>query len=111
MELKSPRIECTKWTKASKGQPCTLRIPNVCVDAYPHETTVPCHLPSGTKGVAYKSDDINSVDGCHACHKAIDGDWERETKGMYNHEDKLWFLLRALQLTMRNRYERGVIKT
>lgn len=107
--LKHPRIECPKWLKAAKGQPCTLQIPGVCVDTYPHETVVPCHLPSGIKGIGYKSDDF-AIDGCHACHKAIDGDWERETKGAYTHEDKLWFLLRALQRTIRNRYERGILK-
>jgi len=105
---KHPRIACKKWLKAAKGQPCTLTIPGVCVDAYPHETVVACHLPSGAKGIAYKSDDF-AIDGCHACHKAIDGDWTRETGG-YIENDKLFFLLRALQRTIRNRFERGVIK-
>ena len=104
---KQKRIESETWTQASKDQPCTLEIPGVC--NYNKETTVPCHTPSEIKGMAYKSDDITIVDGCSACHKAIDGDWERETGGQYNAEDKLYFILRALQRTLRNRFLRGVL--
>lgn len=104
---KSQRIVSKRWTQASKGQPCTLQIPTVCIDSYPHETTVPCHLPGETKGTAYKNDDTAIVDGCTACHRAIDGDWERETNGM-TEADKYWFMLRALQRTLRNRHDRGI---
>jgi len=108
MLAKAERIKSKRWTQASKGQPCTLQIPTVCIDSYPHDTVVPCHLPSEGKGTSYKSDDICIVDGCRACHTAIDGDWERETKSIYNGEDKLYFILRALERTLRNRYERGI---
>lgn len=101
------RIECKKWTQAAKGQPCTLKIPGVC--NYTPETTVPCHLQSDIKGTGYKSDDF-TVDGCSACHAAIDGDWGRITKDLFDTEDKLFFMLRALQLTIRNRYERKIMK-
>jgi len=104
--IKQKRIESTKWTQASEGQPCTLEIPGVC--NYNNETTVPCHLPSEIKGTGYKSDDISIVDGCKACHAAIDGSWTEATGGQYNAEDKLYFMLRALQRTLRNRHERGI---
>lgn len=108
--LKNPHIHLPKWTEAAKGQPCTLTIPGVCQDEPSHATTVACHLPSEGKGVAYKTDDTASVDGCHACHAAIDGDWERATRGMYDREDREYFMRRALQRTIRNRIERGIVK-
>lgn len=107
MISKHKRIECKKWTQAAKGQACTLQIPSVC-NSDP-ETTVPCHLDSDINGRGYKSDDF-TVDGCSACHAAIDGDWERITNGLYTKEDRLFFMLRALQRTMRNRYQREIMK-
>lgn len=105
--LKQKRIESKKWTQASEDQCCALQIPGIC--NYNNETTVPCHLPSEIKGMAYKSDDISIVDGCTACHAAIDGDWEKATNGIYKPVDKLFFMLRALQRTLRNRHERGIL--
>ena len=104
---KQQRIESKIWTQASKDQTCTLQIPCVC--NYNNETTVPCHIESEIKGMGYKSDDICIVDGCAECHKAIDGDWQRYTDGMYTAVDRLFFILRALQRTLRNRYERGIM--
>lgn len=108
MLAKQKRICEKAWTQASKGQPCTLAIPHICNRNV--ATTVACHLPSEGKGMAYKSDDIFIVDGCSDCHHAIDGDWINETKGMYNIQDKTFFMLRALQRTLRNRHERGILK-
>lgn len=106
MNFKEKRIESPRWTQAAKGQPCTLTIPNVC--NFNSNTTVFCHLPSSMKGTGIKSDDICGADGCSDCHKAIDGDWEKATGGMYNGEDKLFFMFRALQRTIRNRYKRSI---
>lgn len=107
---KNKRIVHQKWTRAAKGQPCKLAIPGVCIDFYPHEKVVACHLPSDQKSMSYKSDDVNSVDGCSMCHSAIDGDWDRCTKGMYNNEDKMFFMLRALQRTNHDRFKRKIVK-
>ena len=59
-----------KLRDSAKGRNCSLRI-------FPHcnhspETTVLCHLPSGS-GFGQKSPDWFAAFGCSSCHDIIDG--------------------------------------
>lgn len=84
--------------KFAKHQPCTLRVPGVCVDDNSHETTVMCHLSIGMKGVGMKVNDLFSIHACHACHDALDrrrGDIE------VDEGDVLKALCRTIDLRMK----------
>ncbi|WP_317177187.1 DUF1364 domain-containing protein [Pectobacterium sp. HCp5_1] len=74
---KSPAYRSKSLRDSARGQVCTLQISGIC--NFNRETTVLCHLPSLTHGMAYKSDDFYAVFGCSACHDVIDGrmpyDW------------------------------------
>lgn len=56
--------------KLAKGQPCRVRLIDVC-NGNP-ETTVLAHLKNGWYG-SLKPPDIIAVHACSACHDAIDG--------------------------------------
>lgn len=75
---KAPAFRSKTLRDSARGQCCTLQIPGIC-NGNP-ETTVLCHLPSGTHGLGYKSDDYWAVFGCSSCHDMIDGrtsyDWQ-----------------------------------
>ena len=62
--------EYRKLRKSAKGEDCTLEIHPYC-NRNP-ETTVLCHLPSGS-GMGQKSPDWWAVYGCSDCHDIIDG--------------------------------------
>lgn len=65
----------SKITQSARGKPCTIRSP-WCSDAYPHETTVWAHAPSGMvfgKGTSIKGEDAVGCYACHECHSTIDG--------------------------------------
>ncbi|MEI7375658.1 nuclease domain-containing protein [Dickeya chrysanthemi] len=77
MLKKSPAYRSKNLCDSARGRACTLQIPGIC--NCNRETTVLCHLPSSTHGMAYKSDDFFAVFGCSSCHDVIDGrvqyDW------------------------------------
>lgn len=58
-----------KLRDSARGEECTLRIYPYC-NGDP-ETTVLCHLPSGS-GMGQKSPDWFAVYGCSSCHDVID---------------------------------------
>ena len=58
-----------KLRDSARGEECTLRIHPYC-NGNP-ETTVLCHLPSGS-GMGQKSPDWFAVYGCSSCHDIID---------------------------------------
>ena len=93
-----------KLRDSARGEDCTLQIHPYC-NSNP-ETTVLCHLPSGS-GMGQKSPDWFAVYGCSSCHDIIDG---RVTK------DSLWpYNIRmaermALYHTWNRMLEKGLIK-
>lgn len=57
--------------KMAQGQPCMIRIPEVCNRNA--ETTVLCHLRmSGISGMGLKANDLLGAWGCSACHHYVD---------------------------------------
>ena len=58
-----------KLRDSARGEDCTLQIHPYC-NGNP-ETTVLCHLPSGS-GMGQKSPDWFAVYGCSDCHDVID---------------------------------------
>ena len=63
----------SKITDSARGKACTIRTP-WCIDGSPHETTVPCHAPSGFgRGMAHKAPDWAHARGCYVCHSVVDG--------------------------------------
>lgn len=84
--------------KAAMGQPCTLRLPGVCVGGT--ETTVLAHLYVGPKAMGGKGPDYFGFFACHACHAAWDG---------YKAENRHCIALQALQETWENLFDRGIL--
>ncbi len=103
MTIKTPALRSKKLTEGAKGKQCSLQIPGVCT--FNPETVVFAHLPSGTQGMAYKSDDFWGVDACMGCHDAIDG------RNGYRFEpgEKEQYLLQALHITLSRRIRDGII--
>lgn len=89
--------------RAAHGEDCTFRIVNVC--NYDPETTVLCHLPSETGGIALKSTDLSAAFGCSSCHDAIDG----RVDSVEYHGHKHFYNARAIVRTLNRFYELGLI--
>lgn len=85
--------------KAAQGQPCTLRLPG-CDGGGASGTTVLAHLYVGPKAMAGKGSDLFAVDACCACHAELDS---------YRVEDRYKVMLEALERTLQNRLDRGLI--
>lgn len=60
-----------KITNSARGEQCTLNIAGVC--NYNPETTVYCHLPDESHGMALKATDLSGCYGCSDCHDVLDG--------------------------------------
>lgn len=88
---------------ASRDATCTLRIPGICLPG--NETVVGCHVRmTGFCGVALKPDDLFLIDGCSACHAALDSrDWK--DLGLTWND-----VLRALMESQLRRKEAGLIR-
>lgn len=93
-----------KLTKSARGEDCTLRIHPYC-NGNP-ETTVLCHLPSGS-GMGQKSPDWFAVYGCSTCHNIIDG---RIKNGAVTRNELLSIMNQALFRTWERMIEKGLIK-
>lgn len=102
---KRPPIRSKKFTKAARGQHCTLRFFGICVDAQGQETTVFAHFHDRSFGMGMKADDYSGCDSCHACHMFLDHGWV----GKVSQAILLRHMLTAMQETMRNRIERGIV--
>jgi hypothetical protein len=94
-------IRSRDYLNGSKGQPCALQIPHVCLGTT--DTTIPGHVRDETFGNAQKADDISVIDMCAACHDLFDG-----RSGTLSREDWLFYALRGLQRTLRSRVLRGI---
>lgn len=95
-------IRSRKYLDGSRGQPCTLQITGVCTGNV--ETTVAAHIRDESFGGAQKADDISCADACWACHRVLDGHGRAPLTG----EEWLFYALRGLQRTLRNRVLRGI---
>jgi hypothetical protein len=100
---KKKRWQSKKYRDAAKGQPCTMRLPEVCNGN--RDTTVLCH--ENGAGMALKAPDHNAADMCAACHEAFDQRrYEYLPAGVYFDEE----FARARLETIVNRIERGILK-
>lgn len=88
---------------SARDELCTLNIVAVC--NYDSMTTVLCHLPDESHGMALKADDISSCYGCAACHAAIDG----RLKFDLSEEERQFYMRRAQIRTLRRMVEKGLI--
>lgn len=93
-----------KLRKSAKGEDCTLQIHPYC-NGNP-ETTVLCHLPSGS-GMGQKSPDWFAVYGCSSCHDIIDGRTKVGAGLQHEIED---IKPMALFRTWQRMIEKGLIK-
>lgn len=100
---KKPAIRSKKIRASAKGRQCTAQIYGICMQQ--NETVVFAHLPSGTHGMGYKSDDYWGGYCCSACHDAIDG--RRPYKWKSGERESL--LLRILHNSWRLMIDEGVI--
>lgn len=96
-------IRSRKYLDGSRGQPCTLNITGCCTGDV--ETTVAAHIRDETFGGAQKADDYSIADSCWACHRKFDG----HDHAPLTTEEWLFYALRGLQRTLRNRIERGLV--
>ena len=94
----------SKLTAFARGQDCTLRLPG-CAPGPENEAVVACHLPSGKKGMGYKSPDWFSIHACASCHAVLDGRTFRLAP-----EELAQDTLRALFETTQLRIAKGLIK-
>lgn len=96
-------LRSRKYLDGSRGQPCTLEFVGVC--NHNPETTVACHIHDETFGKGRKADDVSTVDGCSDCHRFLDEGWA----GKISRTVLLAHVIRALQRTLRNRIDRGIL--
>jgi hypothetical protein len=101
---KTAYFRSPKYLRASRGQPCTLRVADVCCGDW--ETTCAAHSNSSVfgKGKSIKAQDWAVADACYACHRWLDqGPAPRPMK------ERVWF--KGWVLTLNSRKERGIIRT
>lgn len=103
MTQRRAEIRSRKYLDGSRGQPCTLQITGVCTGDV--ETTVAAHIRDETQGRSVKADDISCADACFACHRVFDGHGHAPLTS----EEWLFYALRGLQRTIRNRVERKIV--
>ena len=103
MTQRRTEIRSRKYLDGSRGQPCTLQITGVCTGDV--ETTVAAHIRDETQGRSVKADDISCADSCFACHRVFDGHGHTPLTS----EEWLFYALRGLQRTLRNRVERKIV--
>lgn len=97
-------IRSERMRRSARGEECTFQIPGVC-NGNP-ETTVLCHLPDESHGMAMKSDDLSAAYGCSSCHDAID---RRVSNAGWDSENSEWYMRRAQTRTLRRMVEIGVL--
>ena len=108
---KQKRYRNRKYLAAARDNPCTLNSPACNYDS---ATTVFCHLNESFagKGMGKKADDFAGFDGCSGCHDLYDR--RRYLEAHLQEEwqkDENFYVLRAMTKTIRDRIERGIIKT
>lgn len=109
MHWKESPYRNQKLLDAARGEHCKLNIPFACIGGT--DTTVACHSPlKEDRYGSQKSDDTCISDGCRGCHDYLD----RRSKMQGEHiteENQRYFFHRGMVKTIKNRIERGIIKT
>jgi len=100
-------IRSKKIREAARGQDCTFNIAYVC--NYDNSTTVLAHLPDESHGMGQKADDISAAFCCSSCHDLVDGR-ARGAITLEYHNNRDWYMRRAMVRTWRKLIEMGVIK-
>jgi hypothetical protein len=96
-------IKSTAIRDSAAGEQCTFQIAGVCNGGW--STTVLCHLPDESHGIARKADDLSSGYGCSACHDVIDG----RAPHHFQPGEKEWYMRRANIRTLRRMRELGLL--
>lgn len=97
----------SKITQSAKGEPCTVRIPNVC--NFNPQTTVYAHL-NGIRfghGVGQKCSDLHGAYCCNDCHDVVDG---RVKTGLHSKEAIKLMHLQGVIETQIKLIEKGLVK-
>lgn len=97
------RISSRKYVDGARGQPCTFRIPGDCDGG--GETTVFCHIRDRHTGKSIKASDTSGGDGCARCHARFDG----RAGFLLTQAEWHFYALRAMQETLENRINRGIV--
>jgi hypothetical protein len=98
---KPKKWKSPKYRDAARGQNCTLRFPGCRNEV---ETVVLCHRNGA--GMALRSNDFDSADGCFHCHSILDdaSRWPFHVELMEREFE------RARYETIVNRITRGILK-
>lgn len=88
---KASRPKMTPIRKSAKGQPCQVRVPNVC-NGDPN-TTVLAHLNGF--GMGMKAGDHEAAFSCSACHAWLDGGYvqagySRDIRDLWHLQAVIW---------------------
>ena len=97
-------IRSSKLRSSARDEECTLHIAGVC--NYTPSTTVLCHLPDESHGLAQKATDLSACYGCSACHDVIDG----RKPHVFLPGERDWYLRRAMVRTWTRFVEKGLVK-
>ncbi|RXZ42689.1 nuclease domain-containing protein [Crenobacter cavernae] len=104
MIQKTKAIVSKQIRASARSEDCTFQIRGVCNQD--PETTVLCHLPDESHGMARKSDDISAAYGCDACHAAIDG----RAPYPFAAGERDWYMRRAQTRTLRRLIEKRIVR-
>lgn len=103
-DFKREPIRSRALLNSARGQPCAMKFPNVCNGDW--STTVSAHIIDETAGMGIKADDTSTVHCCESCHTYYD---QKRWIGELSKAVVLDIVLRAMQRTLRNRVERGIL--
>ena len=88
----------SKWTRLARGEPCYVRLPEVCGDP---QTVVFAHLRLiGISGAGLKAPDIIGCPACYACHDEIDrrtSHYSRDVAQMAHYEGAARWLYQLIK--------------
>lgn len=95
-------IRSRELLDSARGQPCTLEFVGIC----DHGPAISAHIHDECFGMGQKADDTSTVHACDRCHMFMDqGGWI----GVISQAVLRWHIIRAMQRTLRNRIDRGLI--
>lgn len=99
-------IRSRKYLDAARGQPCQIKIPNVC--SYDSSTVVAAHSNKQRhgKGTGLKAHDVFVAWACDRCHSAIDGRIQTDLSPQELQEFWQW----GFERTLISAIEQGFIK-
>ena len=101
---KAKTLRSKKIKDSARGMQCTLNVSGIC--NYNTETTVYCHLPDESHGMALKASDLCGCYGCSSCHDVMDG--RVHSDEFRQHKD--FYLRRAHVRTLNSLVDLGLLK-